>query len=364
MSAKSKFINTRDAFYNDLAEAFEAGESIHTFLIRRRDFSDEHGQMKMAVIYDSMIQRMDESGDLCHVVGPAVPVNDILSLRSVDNGKDDKERARMLGSLAYSIKRKREMSKILRKSVAGPLVALPIVTVLPVIISFQIPNIEDLVPPSQWGFWGEMFYWLCYFIRTYCYAIGAALVCLLVLFIWSFPNWKGKSRSWFDGYPPYSIYRDLSASAFLSAMAEFMSIRKPLVESLEVLKEGASPWMATRIDQILANLDERPGDYGNAFDTSMLSPELQLRLSTYAERGNTSNANSNGSNDGFSDGLMKLGTDGLDHVVDSVEKNSVWIGLAATFVTAAVIVIFVGGNTLVTTTVSDIMTQDAEKQGE
>ena len=96
----------------------------------------------------------------------------------------------------------------------------------------------------------------------------------------------------------------------------------------------------------------------------MLSPELQLRLSTYAERGNTSNANSNGSNDGFSEGLMKLGTDGLDHVVDSVEKNSVWIGLVATFATAAVIVIFVGGNTLVTTNVSNIMTQDAEKQSE
>lgn len=365
MSAKSKFVNTRDNFYNDLAEAFAAGESLHIFLVRRRDFCIEHGQNGVAAIYDSMIERMDESGELFHVVGPVVPVNDGLSLRSIDSGSSDAERARMLRALAYAIKRKRQMSKILWKAVTGPLIALPIVTILPLIISFQMPVMEDLVPPSKWGVLGGIFYWICYFIRTYCYVIGAALVSGFALFIWSFSNWSGDLRSKFDKYPPYSIYRDLAASGFLSAMAEFMGIRKPLVESLIILKNGATPWMSRRIDKTLENLEERPGDYGYAFATSMLSPELQLRLTTYAERGNSAgSADSAGSggNDGFSDGLMKLGTDGLDHVVDSVEKNAVWIGLAATIATVVVIVTFYGGNTLVSSIVSDTLTEEAENQ--
>ena len=360
MSAKSKFIDTRDIFYNDLAEAFAVGESLHTFLARRRDFLIEHEHTALAGIYSDMIDRMDESGALSHVVGPIMPVNDLMSLRSVDSGLNDESRSRMLVSLAYAVKRKREMKKVLWKAVIGPLIALPIVTMLPLITSFQITVMEELLPPTEWGTFGIIFYWLCYFIRTYCIGIGIAMVCLFALFVWSFENWNNAARSWFDKYPPYSVYRDLSAAGFLGAMAEFMSIKKPLVESLQELMDGASSWMSVRIEQTLENLDERPGDYGNAFNTSMLSPELQLRLATYAERGN---ASANSSNDAFAEGMMKLGTDGLSHVVDSVEKNAIWLGVGSTVLTVLVILIFSGGNLLVSSTVSDKITQQSEANG-
>lgn len=356
MSAKSKFVKNRDRFYRDLSDAFEASESLFKFLDRRRQFCEDQGQEGIANIYDGMIVRMDESSELAHVIGPIVPAIDVLSLSTVDEAPDDEERARILRGLAYSIKRRNEMRKVLWKAISGPLIAAVVTIGLPLQVAFQLPTWDELVPHTQWGTLGEAFYWLCYAIRHYYVLIGAALVGGLYLFIKSFANWSGDTRSKLDAYLPYSIYRDIAASGFLTALAELMATKKPLIASLETLKERATPWMDARIQKTLDYLDDKPGEYAEAFNTSMLSPDLHLSLVTYAERGN---ARTIDANDAFSEGLVQLGTDGLDQVVESVERNSVWLSLASTVVVVMVILLFYGGNMYITGVVTDRMQDDA-----
>jgi type II secretory pathway component PulF len=357
MSAASKFRATRDAFYRDLAEAFAASESLYLFLARRREFCDEQGQSGMAELYEGMIGRMDESSNIADIVGDAVPAEDTLSLLSIDAAENDIERARMLRNLAASIRRRREMTKVLWKALSGPAIAAPIVLVMPVLSAFQMPMYEEMVPPSEWGFWGQIFYWVCYVIRTYWFVIAAGLVAGGVWFHRSFQNWSGPLRSRFDRHLPYSIYRDMAAAGFLTAMAEYMANKTPMVAALEALKERAPPWMAARIEATLDKLEEEPGNYAAAFNSGLLSPELHLRLVTYAERGNSRVSNSN---DAFAEGLIQLGTDGLEHVAESVDKNAVWLTLVSTIVTVAVLVVFYGGNTAIGTLISDKFTQEAD----
>lgn len=357
MSAAGKFIASRDAFYRDLADAFAASESLYLFLVRRRDFCDEQGQAGLARLYDAMIERMDTAGDLAGILAGVIPADDTLSLLSVDAAADDVERARMLRSLALSIKRKREMKKVLWKAMSGPMVASPVLIVLPLVVSFNMPMYEELLAPSEWGFWGQVFYWLCYGIRNYWYVLAALGVAAGVWFYRSFTQWSGTLRSRFDAHIPYSVYRDTAATGFLTAMAEFMANKTPLIAALEKLKERATPWMAARIQITLDRLEEEPDDYAEAFNTSMLSPELHLRLVTYAERGN---ARVSESNDAFAEGLIQLGTEGLDHVVDSVEKNAVWLTLVSTFATVLVIIVFYGGNTAIGGLISDTLMKETD----
>jgi hypothetical protein len=358
MSAVGKFRRTRDGFYRDLADAFEASESLYLFLLRRRDFCAEQGQPAMAHLYESMTERMDTSGDLAHILSDAVPVEDALSLLSIDAAPDDRERARMLRNLALSIKRRREMRKVMWKALSGPMVASPILIVLPLVVSFNMPMYEELLPPAEWGFWGQAFYYLCYAIRVYWYVWAAVLVGAGAWFCRSFASWNGPLRERLDRYVPYSVYRDTAAAGFLTAMAEFMANKTPLVAALDKLKERATPWMAARIQTTLDRLESEPDDYGGAFNTSMLSADLHLRLVTYAERGN---ARVSDSNDAFAEGLIQLGTEGLDHVVESVEKNAVWLTLVSTAATVLVILVFYGGNTAIGGLISDRMMQDSDE---
>jgi len=356
MSVKSKFAGNREEFYQDLADAFEASESLYTFLSRRKEFCVEQGWDAQADLYEDMRSRIGLP--LVEIIGDVAPDEDAMSLTTVDQADGDLERARMLRDLAASIKRRRGMNKILWKSLSGPAIALPVVILLPLLVSFQMPLYEELLPHSEWGFFGEAFYWICYVLRTFWYLLAGAGIAAAFWMVQSFRNWRGPLRARLDNHLPYSIYRDVAAAGFLTAMAEYMGNKTPVMAALEELKERATPWMAGHIEETLERLEEKPGDYAYAFDTGLLAPELHLRLVAYAERGNARVSNSNGV---FAQGLIQLGTDGLQHVSDRIEKNAVWLSFASTLATIAVLLVFYGGFTAVGGIVADRATEDAEQ---
>jgi hypothetical protein len=358
MSARSKFKASRDAFYLDLAEAIAAGESLFVFLARRQEFCIEQGQKALAEIYGDMIARMDDHTELAEIVGEAVPAEDALSLATVEKQKDDVERARVLRDLAASIRRRNGIRKILVKAVQGPMLAVPAMILLPLLVSFQLPLFDELLPHAEWGTLLEAFWWVCYVIREYWFVLAALAIGGGVWFARSFRNWCSPLRYKLDNHLPYSLYRDLAAAGFLNAMAEYMTNKTPMIAALEDLESRSSPWMAERIAFMLNWLDDHPGEYAEAFDSGLLSPELHLRLVAYAERGN---ARVSGSNDAFANGLVQLGTDGMNHVTEKVEKGSGYVTLASTIAVVVVLFVFYGGFNSVSNMVSDHYEQEAEE---
>lgn len=358
MTVRGKFKKDRDAFYLDLAEAIAAGESLFVFLSRRQEFCVEQGQNALAEVYGEMIARMDDYTELAEILGEAVPEEDALSLATVEKQKNDIERARVLRDLAGSIRRRNAMRKVLMKAVQGPMLAVPAMILLPVLVSFQMPMFDELLPHAEWGTLLEAFWWICYAIREFWFVLAALVAGGIAWFVWSFRNWCSPLRYRLDNHLPYSLYRDLSAAGFLNAMAEYMVNKTPMIAALEDLEARSSPWMAERIGFTLSWLDDRPGEYAEAFNNGLLSPEIHLRLVAYAERGN---ARVSGANDAFAMGLVQLGTDGMNHVTDKVEKGSGFVTFISAIGVVLVLLVFYGGFNTVANTVSDHYEKEADE---
>jgi toxin co-regulated pilus biosynthesis protein E len=236
------------------------------------------------------------------------------------------------------------------KAMFTPIMVTPVILAFAFIISFYfIPEYEKIAPPSTWPGIGKVLYAISILLRGYGIFILAGLIASIVVFVKSFGMWSGALRAKFDEYLPYKLYRDYNGAKFLVALASLVNSKATLVEALEILSTQCTPWMLWHIQTILANMDDFPDDYARAFNTGILSKEIHLSLSTYARRSS------------FSDGLVRLGTEGLQYVHESVEKSSTKLNIAAIFGTVFVIMFFYGGNLMISQSIQKTMKAQATK---
>lgn len=350
--AKQSFNARRESFYTDLAEAIEDNESITLFLTRRRDFCSQQRLHGLRQLYEMIIERLDENeGRLSHILAAIVPSGDLVALAANENAIDDKDRSHGLRSLALSISRSRMMFSMLRKAVAGPALASPIIFAFPVFIALVfVPQYETIIPPDQWSLWGRMIYHFSVVLRDYGLVLAALLPLALYSFIKSFTTWRGDLRSRFDRVLPYSLYRDFKSTDFLTALALLTKTNVGIEEALDILQAKATPWLSWHINQIRANLQAEPDDYAGAFNTGLFAPDIHLRLVTYAER-----ARGN-----FSEGLARLGTDGLEYVHANVEKGGTKLTLVSVMVAISVLAFFYGGNSMIARNISTLVQEQQE----
>lgn len=351
--ARSSFNGSREQFYEDLAEAIDDKESLREFLSSLRDFSLLNKTNGKAMLFERMLDRMDEmDGMLSHIMKTIVPDEDIMSLRSIDSIREDSERAKGLRFLGTTIRKARIMKGTVVKAMMTPIMVTPVIMAFAFIISvYFIPEYEKIAPPSKWPTIGKMLFFISVMLREYGLVILAAIIGFIVLFIKSFALWSGDLRTIVDEYLPYRLYRDYHAAKFLVALASLVQAKQTLNEALEILGAQTSPWMTWHIRHILDNMNEFPDDYARAFNTGILSKEIHLRLSTYTRRSS------------FSDGLIRLGTDGLQYVHESVEKSSTKLNIAAIFGTVFVIMFFYGGNLMISQAIQKIMKEQDNKVG-
>lgn len=351
--ACDEFNKTRENFYEDLAEAILDKESLRDFLSNLRDFLTQHGQKARAGIFTRMLERMDEEeGRLSHILKTIVPDEDILTLLAIDSITKDKERSAALSFHADTLRKAKKMKATVVKAMMTPIMVTPIVCAFAYIISvFFIPEYEKIAPPSKWPQIGQILYVISVVLRGYGTFIGIGMIAGIVTFVKSFSRWKGPLRSKVDKYLPYKMYRDYNGAKFLVALSSLVNSKLSLAEALELLSSRASPWMSWHIQEILKNMDDHPDDYARAFNTGILSPEIHQRLSTYARRSS------------FSDGLVRLGTDGLVHVHESVEKSSTKVNIIAIFGTVFAIMFFYGGNLMISQAIQKEMKKQANHVG-
>jgi type II secretory pathway component PulF len=350
--ARREFNASRERFYDDLAEAILDKESLKDFLTGYRDFCLQNNNAGWAQIYQRMLERMDENeGKLSHVLATIVPDSDLMTLRSIDAISEAPDRAKGLRFMGENIRKLRDIKKIVLKALMSPLVVTPIIIAFALIVCFYfVPEYEKIAPPAHWAGIGQLIFALSVVLRNYGIVLAGGVIALIVIFVRSFPRWTGAIRKRLDCYLPYRLYRDYQGANFLVALASLVNSKATLAEALEILEGQASPWMAWHIRQILDNMDIYPDDYAAAFDTGLLSPEIHMRLSTYARR-----------TGGFDDGLIRLGTEGLKHVQETVEKSSSKLNIIAIFAAVGGIMFFYMGNLMISQSVTKYMKKQSEQ---
>ncbi|MDR3438186.1 type II secretion system F family protein [Telmatospirillum sp.] len=69
--------------------------------------------------------------------------------------------------------------------------------------------------------------------------------------VWSLPRWTGIWRCRFESLPPWSFYRLVMGTSFLTSLVALLRSGMPIPEALRRLRTTANPWLGERIDAAL-----------------------------------------------------------------------------------------------------------------
>lgn len=353
-SLRSSFNDSREGFYDDIAEAIEDGDPPVQFLTENIEYFERHGN-KMSRLYQGFLEQLDEfHGKLSSIFVGVVPDGDMVLLTSIDDG-DDEQRVTGFRNIALRTRAVKRMKKTLIEAVALPAFVFPLMMAYMVILAvFIIPEMESILPHQHWKIHERGLYWISYAITKFWYLFVVSGLALGLFYIRSFAHWTGDRRNSFCEMPliglPHRLYRDFSAANFVTGLAALLNSNDDLVNSLERLAETANPYMNWHIQTIISNLNDDAATTAEAFDTGLLSEEMHRRLTNYARRkeGN------------FVAGLVRLGSESVSKVDDVVRSSSVKLAIVLTISGFLMILVTYGTFTSLNWTIQRHLKQQGE----
>lgn len=145
-----------------------------------------------------------------------------------------------------------------------------------------MPALSELLPQGQWTGMALWFQTVCSVASDYVLMVAMLAVILPTILLAALPHWSDISRDWADRLPIFALYRSYSGLAFLQSMGALMASGLSAPESIQRIRDGASPYSRQRLERIRQHLLN-----GQELGDSMLSvaggwPDLELALSVQA----------------------------------------------------------------------------------
>ena len=331
----------RGVFYRDLADAFRRETTLKDFL--EREFAN--ARMVKAGVRTMVMQHLvnrfatGQALTLAELMQKAAPSTDQMLLAAVDDA--DKKPA-ALESVADAVDFQVRSLKILATNLATPAISLPVVGVICLVSADIVALIAKSAPPTIWvGFNGGVRL-VAELINDYWMHLLVTLVVLITIFVRSLPRWVGRLRLKADNVPGFALYRDYNSAVVLSALAMMMGAKKPLVESLEDLKQTSSPWLRWHIQRILFALEDNPSDYSAAFSRGLMPATVRSRLATLMD-----------SSKSFDAALIMLGSAEVKRLENSVRASSEILSWTLVGILASVAVYLSIGQLTITTALAN-----------
>ena len=196
-----------------------------------------------------------------------------------------------------------------------------------------IPTFTAVVPNAKWTGMAKIMIVFGDFVQMWLPWMAASVVALIIATFASLGRWSGPSRTAFDRYPPFSIYRMMQGSSWVIALSALIKAGVPVVSALEQLAQGASPWARVRIEAALRGL--RSGkDLGDALHHSGYEfPDREIigDLRVYATKS------------GFDEALRIIGNEWITESVEQIESLMRMVFSAVLLVAAGIIAFEVSG---------------------
>lgn len=192
---------------------------------------------------------------------------------------------------------------------------------------FLVPPMVEAVPNLKWKGIAKSLVNLSYFVADYPWALAVPLPVLSIIIIWSFPRWKNHGRAFFDGIPPWSIYRIFAGVGWLLSLSALVKAGTPVSRALRLLRADSTPYLLYRIDRALVFVSN--GDnIGEALHRTKLKfPDEEVigDLRVYAEL------------DNFPKALEQLADDWLENGVRVIEQKAAVLNNIAILAIAATV---------------------------
>ncbi|EEG5674670.1 type II secretion protein F [Salmonella enterica] len=187
-------------------------------------------------------------------------------------------------SIVITMTFEQQLRSQLIKAVSFPLIMLCLALV--VIGGYAVkvfPAFEKVIPTSRWPGVTQVLYsfgtQLAHGLWVYIIVIFVVVVILVRLVMY---NVTGKVRNQIlDRILPFSAYRKMSASLFLSSLSAMLRNNIPLNESLDVIRLNANRWMRNHLALMQNNMAQGQ-PYGKALNTGLLGSSELLNISLYS----------------------------------------------------------------------------------
>lgn len=202
------------------------------------------------------------AGDAARTLAGTLPAAELalLAAGQAAGGAAFTATLRDLARAARLIARIRE---VLTGALAGAAVAVGVaLLVLGAVPFFTVPRLQQVfqeVPAAARGPLSQALFGLAAFLRPTLPFWLAAVIASCGWLLWSLPNLTGPLRARLDHHFIWRLYRDFHGTRFLAMLAVLLPQRgnadTRLREALVLQTAGASPWLASHLEAMMARID-------------------------------------------------------------------------------------------------------------
>lgn len=116
---------------------------------------------------------------------------------------------------------------------------------------YMVPPMMSAAPNTRWtGSARDLVQLSVWIQKNWLFAFSFLPTVFFLIYL-TLGRWKGKTRSWFDNVPPWSLYRIFVGVTWMLAMAALVRAGTPVSQALRSLRHDASPYLLYRIDSAL-----------------------------------------------------------------------------------------------------------------
>ena len=192
---------------------------------------------------------------------------------------------------------------------------------------YMVPPMMSAAPNTRWTGSARDLVQLSVWIQKNWLLAFSFLPAVFFLIYLTLGRWKGRTRSWFDNVPPWSLYRIFVGVTWMLAMAALVRAGTPVSQALRSLRHDASPYLLYRIDSALVfinngdNLGEALNKTGLGFPDKEIIGDLRI----YSEM------------DNFQGALDQMANEWLENSVTGISQKAAVLNMVATlFVSGAI----------------------------
>lgn len=283
-------------FRSQRAEYFEYLYAVLAGVEFRRTLSDvfwadqqryqaKHWRGRLAAVWWQTYQQ--SGGDLYAVWQEYLSNDELVLLRSAQQAGMLEQGLQLLADYLLGMKQHQGLLlSIVWPALVGVWVPVGVLIAVPL---YTVPALQDIfqdLPTEFYGHYTQQLFAFAAFLQSYGFGLGIGLIVLLLLLYQALHTQAHVARRFLDRWSIFQLMSQVAALRLLSLLAVLLrpasAKQLSLRTALELMQQGAGPWMRWHLRQILARINE--GHIGaHSFNSGLLNPDTYWFFSDMAQ---------------------------------------------------------------------------------
>ena len=162
-------------------------------------------------------------------------------------------------------------------------------------------------PVEEWPDAGRTLVSVAGIISNWWWAVIAGAAAVIFALKYILANYTGELRPILDKFPPFSIYRQISAARTMETLGLLIASGVVFKSAIKVMLYQANPYIAMHLLQMEHLLGKGKGNIADVLSTGLINQEDVLRLRVMAEV------------KGFEHGLVRMGVHGAEATTNKLK---------------------------------------------